>query len=68
MKIIIILANLLPDDKYFEDITDEELLQLCEQDTEWEKHSEYDSVEELAANWNSDELFYPSYSYMRVIN
>ena len=68
MKIIIVHFDLLPEDKNFEDITDEELLQLCEQDTEWELHSEYDSVEELSAYWNDDELFSTSYSFMRIIH
>lgn len=68
MKIVIIHTDLLPDDKYFGDITNEELLQLCEKDTDWELHSEYESIEELSANWNSDELFNPSYSYMRIIH
>ena len=66
MKIIIVHIDLLPEDKYFADITDEELLQLCEQDDFL--CSVYESVEELSANWNSDELFDPSFSFMRIIH
>lgn len=71
MKIIIIHTDLLPDDKHFGDLTDEEVLQLCEKDRNELSnmlHDEYESVEELEANWNTDEIFYPTSSYMRVIN
>lgn len=67
MKIIIIHTDLLPEDRLFGDLTDEEVLQLCEQDDHL-LHDEYESVEELEANWNIDEIFYPTSSYMRVIN
>jgi hypothetical protein len=65
MKIIIIHTYLLPDDKHFNELTDEEVLQLCNDPM---LYDEYESIGELAANWNSDEILYPTSSYIRVID
>lgn len=67
MKIYIINENAEAlEEKYFNDLTNEEIEEMYEAGSDWVDC--YESVEELAANWNSDEIFYPSSSYMRVIN
>lgn len=68
MKIYIVNIDLIPDDKLFKDLTDEEVIQLCKQDSDLCNHDEYSSIDELAAYWNAGELFSSEYSYMRVIN
>ena len=70
MKIYIIHTEILPDDKQFNELTNDEVVAICNEDTNdgGFYHSEYDSVEELAAYWNTDEIFYPNMTYMRVIN
>lgn len=68
MKIYVISVDLLDNvDKSFGEMTDEEVVALCKKDTGMKDHDVYESVEELAANWNSGEIYYPSHSYMRVI-
>ena len=69
MKIYICHTDLLGEiDKHFNELTNEEVIRLCNKDKDMMLHEEYDSVEELSAYWNSDEILYPSDSYMRVIN
>lgn len=69
MKIYICHTNLLGEiDKHFNDLTNEEVIAMCNADEEMDYHDEYDNIEELSAYWNSDEILYPSDSYMRVIN
>ena len=68
MKIYIVHTDLFPEYKYFNELTDEEVVAYCNDDKEGLLHEEYDSIEELAAYWNSDEILYPNSSYMRVIN
>lgn len=53
-------------DKSFYDLTDEEIEDMYNDDPMYIDC--YNSIEELAAAWNSDECFYPNMSYMRVIN
>lgn len=68
MKIIIIHIELLADtEKHFNDLTDQEVLDLCAQDKDMENHSVYDSVEQLSADFNTDEMFDSHNAYMRVI-
>lgn len=66
MKIYIVHENAIPEDVYFNDLTDEEIEKMYAENSDWVDC--YDSVKELEANWNADEVFYPSMSYMRVIN
>lgn len=54
------------DDKYFFDMTDEEIVELAKRDPLLVDI--YNDINELADAWNSDYVFYPSNSYMRVIN
>jgi len=69
MKIYICHIDLFEHtDKHFQDLTDEEVIQLCKDDESMELHDEFDSIEEMSAHWNSDEMFAPLDSYMRVIN
>ena len=69
MKIYIIDADLLEDiEKDFHELTDKEVIELCEKDKYGDQHDVYDSIEEMSAYWNSDEIFYPTNTYMRVIN
>lgn len=68
MKIYIVHVDLLDDiEKQFGELTDQEVIDLCEKDEDRENHRVYCSMEEFAADWNNDEMFYPSHSYMRVI-
>lgn len=68
MKIYIIHIDLLQDiDKQFRELTDQEVIDLCAKDKDGEYHDVYESVEELSAYWNTEEVFYPTSSYMRVI-
>ena len=53
-------------DRPFKEIKDEEIERMYEEDQMF--ISCYNSIEELAASWNSDECFYPNMSYMRVVN
>lgn len=54
------------EEKSFNEITNDEIVDMY--DAGSDSVDCYESVEELAAYWNSDEIFYPSSSYMRVIN
>ena len=65
MKIYIVHIDAY-DERSFHLIPDEEIEKMYEEDSTY--ISCYHSIEELAANWNSDEIFSPSFSYMRVIN
>jgi len=68
MKIYVISIDLLENaDKSFSEMTDEEVVALCAKDMGMKDHDVYDSAEELAVNWNSEDIYYPSHSYMRVI-
>ena len=68
MKIYIIHIDLLQDiDKQFRELTDQEVIDLCSKDEEREHHDVYETAEELSAYWNTEEVFYPTSSYMRVI-
>ena len=66
MKIYIVHENAVPDDKYFNDLTDEEIEKMYEEDCDWVDR--YDDMLHLEACWNNDEILYPCSSYMRVIN
>ena len=65
MKIYIVHIDAY-DERSFHLIPDEEIKKMYEEDSTY--ISCYHSIEELAANWNSDEIFSPSFSYMRVTN
>lgn len=65
MKIYIVHIDAYGD-KDFSEVTNEEIKDLYEAGSCYVDC--YESVEELAANWNTDEIFYPNVSYMRVIN
>lgn len=68
MKIYIVHTDLLDKtDKMFHELIDQEVIDLCNKDENMENHRVYDSVQELSAYWNTDEVFYPDNSYMRVI-
>ena len=69
MKIYIVHTDMLEDNgKHFDQLTDQEVIDLCEKDEDMVNHDVYESIEELSANWNTEEIFYPNMSYMRVIN
>lgn len=68
MKIYVVHIDLLEDvDEIFQQLSDEEVVKLCEKDTNLENHDVYDTIEEFVAAWNTDEIFPPNSSYMRVI-
>jgi hypothetical protein len=54
-------------DKPFDEMTDEEVLELCKKDENGIYHSIYDSIEPLQDDWNNGVLFFPDFSYMGVI-
>ena len=54
------------EEKYIQDMTDAEIKELCEKDECCEEHNVYDSIEELSAYWNSDEIDSCN-TYMRII-
>lgn len=66
MKIYIVHMDALPEDKEFGELTNEEIEELYNNDSD--NVDCYESLEELAANWNTEEIFYPDMSYMRVVN
>lgn len=73
MKICIISEQLLDrsvlSNKCYEELTDEEILSLCENDQEG-IHNVFESVKDLADSWNCEgveDLIWPENSYMRVI-
>ena len=65
MKIALIHTDLLPEVKDFDELTNEEVLELCEKDSMLS--TIYNSIEELESDWNSDYIFDPSFSFMRII-
>ena len=62
------LLDELEIDKDFNDLTDEEVVELCEvKDKDRDYHDRFNSIESMAGYWNADEILYPNASYMRVI-
>lgn len=55
------------EEKRIQDMSDAEIKELCAKDKDADNHDVYDSVEELSAYWNTDEIFSPFNSYMRVV-
>ena len=66
MKIYIVHEDALKGSKNFREFTDEEIVKLAESDPLL--IDVYDNVENMATDWNNDNVFYPGFSYMRVIN
>lgn len=64
--IYIVHIDAWEDGRPFNKVTNEEIEKMYDEDTTF--ISCYNSIEELAAAWNSDECFYPDRSYMRVID
>ena len=69
MKIIIVSIDLIDrmSDKDFYELTDEQLLDLCKRDKDCIGHDIY-TPEELQDAWNSEDIFFPTSSFMRIIN
>jgi len=68
MKIYVVSIDLLEGtDKKFNELTDQEVIDLCAKDADGEYHDVFSDMTELSAHWNTEEIFYPSHSYMRVI-
>lgn len=66
--IYIIHCDLIEDDKSFNELTDEEVVKLCENDKDGFRHYVFEDIHELAKVWNIDENIDSCYSYMRVID
>lgn len=64
--IYLIHINAWDGETSFYDLTDEEIKEMYEKDKFY--ITRYESIEQLAADWNDDDIFYPNMSYMRVIN
>ena len=67
-KRIYVMSTDMFEEKHIKDMSEAEIKELCKQDESGDMHDVYDSMEELSANWNSGEIFYPSNSFMRVFN
>lgn len=70
-KIYIISADIVDDVEEFCEMTDAQVVEMCENAPLLGGERQYDvfeSVGELASAWNSEEIYYPNMSYMRVIN
>lgn len=67
MSIYIVHLDLIPEGKYFHELTDAEIEQMFETDDTF-MIDKYESVDELSAAFNSDEIMYPNNAYMRVVN
>lgn len=66
MKIYIVHTDALDGKKPFHKLTDEEIEKMWEEDDTY--ISKYESLNDLAHDWNGEDIFYPNMSYMRVIN
>ena len=66
MKIYIVHVDAWEDNRDFHELTNKEIEEMY--DAGSDLVDQYDTIEELSANWNSDEIFYPNMSYMRVVN
>ena len=66
MMIYIVHVDAFDSEKTFRDLTNEEIEKMYDEGSEFIDC--YNSIDELAAAWNCDEIFYPNMSYMRVIN
>ena len=66
MKIYIVHIDAWEDERPFHEVTNEEIEKLYKEDDLY--ISKYDSIEQLACDWNSDTCFYPDNTYMRIIN
>jgi hypothetical protein len=66
-KRIYIMRTEMFEGKHIQDMSDAEIKELCAKDKDAYNHDVYDSVEELSAYWNTEEIFSPFISYMRVI-
>ena len=64
--IYLIHINAWDGETSFYDLTDEEIKEMYEKDKFYIRR--YESIEQLAADWNDEDIFYPNMSYMRVIN
>lgn len=68
MKIYVVNVDLLENvSKPFNKLSNHEVIDLCEKDENREHHDVFNSIDELSAHWNTEEILYPSHSYMRVI-
>lgn len=65
MKIYVVNCRAWDDERSFNEIPDKEIEEMYEAGND--DVDMYESAEELAYNWNNEEVFYPSNSYMRVI-
>lgn len=63
-KLYVVHTDAFPE-QFFEDVTDEEIVKAYEEDDSYIDC--FDNFEEMIGNWNNDEFFYPSSSYMRLI-
>lgn len=70
-KIYIISANIIDDVEEFCEMTDEQVVAMCENaplEAGERQYDVYETTGELAGAWNSEQIFTPSCSYMRIIN
>lgn len=67
MAIYVVHSSLIPDGKYFNEMTNEEIVELYEKEENYPFMDRYDSIEEFGAYFNDDSIMHPSEAYMRVI-
>lgn len=64
-KIYTIHEDLL-EDKFFDDLSDDEIRELIKKDKHGEYHEVYSSWDDYVAYFNNDSVYYPSSSYLFV--
>lgn len=64
-RLFIVHEDAVPADKFFDDLTDEEVMELAE--TEPLLVDVFNGLDEIEADWNMDEMFNTSTSYARLI-
>jgi len=73
MKIYLIDFDINVDDNEymlgdFDDMSDKEIIELCEKDIYGNFHDVYNGWKQFMNSWNSDNIYYPNNAYMRVID
>lgn len=66
-RLYLLHADLIPEDKDFYELTDEEVIELCKKDSDGLLHDIFEDFYEIAERWAAETIFYPDFSYMRVI-
>lgn len=66
-RLYLLHADLIPEDKDFYELTDDEVIELCKKDEDGFLHDIFEDFYEIAERWAGETIFDPDFSYMRVI-